>query len=329
MRRAGLLFTVCLTVTVLLPSMMIAQPKLATNGFVFLEIPATARQASMGEAYAALDVSDATAVFINPASLAYVPSVSFSGTYGDWFLDTNHQTASAAMRLRNYGVVGLSLIRMDLGEFHNTVLTDDPAFEGFQEVGTFDASAYAIGVSYAYQMTDRFAFGGTVRYVKESTGTFQHEDPDITKGEASNFLMELGTMYYTGFRSLRLATTAQNFGFNTEYFGDAFQPPIVYRMSMAMDFFDAPGSPAKLTTIVEAVHPTDLDEKIHIGSELMIRNLLTIRGGYKFQYDEESYSFGAGLKLSLAQNQNISIDYSYSDFGVFDNISRISVIASL
>jgi hypothetical protein len=304
-----------------------AQPQLGQTGFVFLRLPATAQQAALGEAYSALRVTDATALFTNPAAAALIPNISVTASYGEWIADMTHQTAAAAVRFGNYGVVGLSYIHMDYGDFDNTVLTDDPNYEGYMDAGKFDMGANVIGLTYAYQMTDRFSFGGTARYIKESTGTFQHADTDITTGDASNVLMEIGTFYNTGFGSLRLATIAQNFGFTSEYFGNSFQPPIVYRMGAAYDFFDAPGSPVKLTTTMEFVHPTDNEERIHVGGECSISNVFILRGGYKFAYDEASWSAGGGLRFPIGQF-NGGLDFSYSDFGVFGNISRATLVAS-
>jgi len=295
-----------------------------TAGFTFMEIPATARQAAMGDAYSAIGgVTDATAIFVNPAALGYVTGPTFSLSYGTWLVETNHQSAAFAYALGSAGNIGISFLRFDGGEMMGTV-TDNTQMTGYRETGNFNFGSIAIGPSYSLRMTDRFSFGLTVRYAREGVSNVS----GVERGSdfnATNFMAEVGTLYYTGFGSLRFATYVQSIGFDAKYVADPFQAPTVYRIGAGYDFFDRPDSPVKLTTVLEAIHPTDQTEKVMLGGELWIRNMVALRAGYKFGYDEEDFTAGLGIKFDVGGGKPIGIDFAYVNYGRFDPVTRVSL----
>ena len=299
-----------------------------TAGFTFMEIPATARQAALGDAYSALGgVNDASSIFINPAALGYVEGYAFNISYGTWFVETNHQAFSFAYGLGSAGAVGLSVLRFGAGDLIGTE-TDNTLQAGFRETGSFDFGAIAIGPSYAIRLTDRFSFGMTLRYVREGVSGINWADQG-SEFNASNFLAEVGTLYYTGFGSLRFATNIQSIGFDTRYQADNFQAPVVYRLGAAYDFFDSPDSPVKLTTLLEAIHPTDATERMLVGAELWVKNMVALRGGYKFDFDEEGFTAGAGIQFNLGGNRPLGLDFAYVDYGRLEQVTRLSLNVSL
>lgn len=295
-----------------------------TAGFTFLELPATAKQAALGDAYSALGViNDASSIFINPAALGYVEKASFSLSYGTWFVETNHQTAAFAYALGKMGTIGFSVIRFNGGDLEGTV-TDDTQLQGFRTTGNFNFGAFALGPSYSMRMTDRFSFGVSLRYAREGFSNIAWS----TRGSsfmASNYFAEVGTLYYTGFGSLRFATNIQSIGFDTHYIADPFQAPVVYRIGVGYDFFDKPDSPVKLTTVLEAIHPTDAVEKVMAGAELWMLNRIAFRGGYKFDYDEEGFTAGIGIKFNLGGGRPLGVDFAYVDYGRLESVTRFTL----
>lgn len=297
--------------------------RVGTAGFTFLEIPATARQAALADAYISVgDVSTADGLFMNPAFLGYVSGTSASISYGTWLADMNHQTASFAIGLGGAGSLGLSLIRLDAGELQGTTL-DNTTIQGWKSTGTFTAGSWALGPTYGLRMTDRFSFGATVRYVREAISNVK----EVGRGSdfsASNFLAEVGTLYYTGFGSLRFATCIQGVGFDAKFESDPFQAPVNYRLGAAYDFFDFPDSPAKLTVLFEAIHPSDSPEKVMAAGELWIKNIIALRSGYKFNYDEEGITAGIGLKFTIGEGRPVGVDFAYVDYGLLNSVTRFT-----
>ena len=77
--------------------------------------------------------------------------------------------------------------------------------------------------------------------------------------------------------------------------------PAQFRLGMAIDLLEGGESPHLLTLAVEGVHPNDGPEKVNLGLEYTVMGMLSARGGYRFNYDEEGLTLGAGLNLKPGQ----------------------------
>jgi len=277
--------------------------KAGTTGFGFLEIPVTARQMALGDAMVACRDRSSDAVFTNPAGLAYLGSRHcLSVSYGNWLIDMQHSSFSYGVQLGNVGNLGISAVVLDMGEMQRTVL-DASAPGGFRDDGQFGADALSLGLSYARMMTDRFAFGGNLKYVREQIDGYQ----------AENVLLDIGTIYYTGFSSLRLATNIQNFGLEGKFIGDDFKMPTTFYVGLAMELIGEPDSPQRLTVSVAAVHPSNYTERVNISCEYVLGGMLSLRGGYKFNYDEQSWTGGLGLDTDIHE-MPLGVSVGYNDY---------------
>lgn len=285
--------------------------KTATAGFTFLNVPATARTAALGEASISLTDLNSDAVFHNPGALGFSESTHFfAASYSPWFAEIKNYASSFLMKTRA-GVFGLGFIMMDYGDMPRTVISSGQKV--YDVIGTFNASSIALGVSYSKRLTDKFSFGVTVKYVNEKIDVYS----------ANNFLFDGGVIYKTGFGSLRIAALIQNFGTNSKFINDNFKMPATMRIGASGEIIGDYNSKYRLTLLVEAVHPNDADERINVGSELAWKETIILRAGYKFFYDEESYSFGFGLipKLSFP----VKLDISYSDYGKLEDVFRFTL----
>ena len=86
--------------------------------------------------------------------------------------DIAYTQASIAFRpssVRNLGVVGLSLVSVDYGQFIRTVRAGNE--DGFIETGTYSPTAMAVGLGYARSFGDRFSAGGNIKLVFQDFGT--------------------------------------------------------------------------------------------------------------------------------------------------------------
>lgn len=306
MKRTILLFIILLTVTGFSQQFR----KTATAGFVFLEIPVTARSAALGETSIALHDMNAEGIFSNPAIIGFTNTEhSFSTSYSPWFADIKNYAAAYTFNSA-FGVIGVSAILFDFGSMPRTVRSGTTVYE---TIGTFDASALAVGLSYSRRLTDRFSFGVTLKYVRESIDVY----------EATNFLFDGGVLYFTGLGSFRIAAAVQNFGVDAQYINDPFKMPVMMRLGMAGEIFGDMNSEYRVTVSAEAIHPSDGDEKLNVGLETSWNNMVTLRGGYKFFYDEETYSFGLGLNPGF--RFPVQFDVAYSDYGRLGNILRLTL----
>jgi len=100
--------------------------------------------------------------------------------------------------------------------------------------------------------------------------------------------------------------------------------PLTFKIGAAMDVLDLMGEHGNpLLIAIDAIHPRDYTERIHIGGEYWYNNMIALRAGYKFNYDEEGFSAGIGFQQTIA-GVALKLDYAYSDLGVFDAVSRFS-----
>jgi hypothetical protein len=287
----------------------------ATAGFVFLEIPMTARSAALSEATVALTDVGASGLFINPAAIGFMSGThSYSFSTAQWFADINHYGASYAIAT-DAGNFGISATVLDYGTMPLTVRIGGE--RSFAPIGTFSAQATAIGAVYSRALTDRFSFGVGFKYIDEK----------IYHYGASNIVFDGGIIYYTGFESLRLGASMVNFGTNAQFINDPFKMPTLLRIGFAGEVIGSMESDFRITAVAEALHPSDAPERLNAGVELCWNNMVSARGGYKFFYDEETFNFGIGLNGH--QLVPVEVDFALSNYGRLGNILRLTISGTL
>lgn len=285
--------------------------KTATAGFTFLEVPVTARYAALGEASVALSDLNSDGIFINPAALGFTNQThAFSSSYASWFADIKHYGMSYSYN-SGLGVFAAGIVMMDFGSMPRTVAGGGQKV--YNVIGTFNANSIAAAFGYSKMLTDRFSFGVVAKYVQEKI--------DIYK--ASNVLLDGGVLYYTGLGSLRIAASLQNFGTNAKFINDEFKMPIVFKLGAAAEVVGNKESDYRVTLITEASHPTDANERLNVGTEISWNEILTFRAGYKFFYDEETFSVGLGVNPKLTVPFNL--DFAFADYGRLGKILRLSL----
>jgi hypothetical protein len=285
--------------------------KTATAGFVFLEIPVSARTAGLGESSISLSNLNSTGLFINPASIGFTEmNHSFSASYSPWFAEIKHYASSYSYKTE-VGVFGVGIVALNYGSMPKTKKLSGQRV--YFVDGSFSSSALAVQLAYSRMLTDKFSYGISCKYVQETIDIYS----------AKNFLFDGGILYYTGLGSLRLAAVFQNFGVNAKFINDPFKMPSVIRLGLSAEVIGNKESEYSLTTLIEALHPNDGDEKVNVGLELSWMNMITLRGGYKFFYDEESYSVGIGFNPNLEIPSEM--DFALSDYGRLGRILRFTL----
>ncbi len=285
--------------------------KNATSGFVFLEIPVTARGSAMGEASVAIHDFSSDGMFINPAITGFNPRQhAFSTNYASWFADIGHFAASYAYNAP-FGVVGIGINYFDFGTMPRTIRV--PGQRVYEITGDFSANASALYFCYSKMLTDRFSFGVNLKYVNESIDVYS----------ANNLILDGGVLYFTGLGSLRIAAAMQNFGVDAKYRNDNFKMPTVMKLGAAAELYGDNSSEYRVTVALEAIHPNDGDERFTTGLDVGYKNLLSLWAGYKFLYDEETYSVGIGITPPVPLP--LSVGFSLADYGRLGTVTRFSL----
>jgi len=313
--------------------------KVGTSGAQFLKIGIGARAVAMSEAYVAV-ANDASAIFWNPAGLVLVEDNDLLLSHTVWVADIGLQAAAFAKTLEGIGTVGFSFSYLGSGEMDVTTVTDPQGTSG----ETFNYSDFMVGASYARWLTDKFAIGGNLKYVREDFGISNPlTGDDIT---AAAWGVDIGTLYFTGYKSLRMGMSIQNFGPElspngivkdySDYDPEAgeyvteeetnyrkYHMPMTFRVGLAMDLLDMEDH--FITACVEADHPNDNIERLNMGAEYWLMNMVAFRAGLMARHDSQTVSFGAGFKFDISDLGDVRIDYAYSDLGILDGVQRFSM----
>jgi long-subunit fatty acid transport protein len=282
----------------------------------------------MGDAFVA-SANNAEAMFWNPAGIAQVKNdYDIALGYNKWIFDIKHQYAGFVYNADKLGTFGLNMTYVDYGEIEGTRRSDsDP--NGYIETGTFTPKAYVVGLTYAKSISDKFSFGGNIKYVRQdlgsgyvATGT-STDTGKFVDNKLGQFALDFGILYFTGFKDLRLGVTITNLSLEKGFIKETFPLPIAMKIGLAMDvlrIFDV-DKIHKLTVEVDALHLRDYTERMHFGAEYTFDDKFFVRAGYKTNYDEDKFSAGFGVKVFDAAR----IDYSFSPFGRLDPVQRVSI----
>jgi len=300
--------------------------KVAQSGMQWLSIPVGARAAALGGAYTAV-ANDASSIFWNPAGVALSRGGNFFITQTKWIADINVNAAAISYDAGKFGYFSASFAGVDWGVFHGTRRSETSV--GFVETGEFSPTNWAAGLGYAQRVTDRFAIGGHLRYLHEKLGSTLEGTMDAgTNFTAKMNLLafDFGTIYYTGFKDLRLAMSLQNFSQEKKYRVAHFPLPLTFKFGIAMDVtrFWISESPHSIMLSVDAIHPRDYTERLNFGLEYGFKDMFFLRGGYKTNYDEEDFTVGGGLNYEIG-GLALGLDYSYLQFKHFDPVHMFAV----
>ncbi len=306
--------------------------KVGSAGAQFLKVGVGPRYEAMGNAAVAM-VDDIYAAYWNPAGLAEIENAAIGFTNVDYALDISLNYFAIGKYFEDVGTFALSATVLSMGDQEITTLDYQDGNGDY-----FTAASYTIGVSYARQFTNRFSFGGTIKYIGER----------IHNTNANGFALDFGTLLYTGYKSLRLGMSISNLGSEMKFSGtdldvnydgllgeggnegigaelktSSYSLPMIFRVGMAYDIDMGPKSILAISS--ELKHPNDNIQQGSIGAEFAYAQKFFLRAGYKLNYDEETLSLGGGIKTAISSTTRMFIDYSWQDFGRLSNTQRFSL----
>ena len=282
-----------------------------TAALTFLKIDVGAEATAIAGAAVAI-ANDASCLYWNPAAASQLPKVSLLISHIEWPVDIQYEYVGYVHHIPKIGSLGLSCGMLHMADMEITT--------EYNPTGTGEYFRYNdsfIALTYSLKMTDRFSFGVTGKYVGEYLD-------GLTMG---GWMIDLGTFYWTGFKNLRFAVSLVNFGPDLRPEGtylkktregdyitkqyESFSPPTTFRVGSAMDIFTS--EKYTLSTSFQINHPVDNAESAVLGFDFSLLKHLSLRGGYRINYDEEKLTFGAGFLLPIAGTE-IKLDYAYKNF---------------
>ncbi|MFZ1517463.1 MAG: PorV/PorQ family protein [Ignavibacteriaceae bacterium] len=333
MRKNSLVVvTLILTILLFSENSFSQNKKLGQAGLKFLSVSLDPRSSAMGDAVTSLS-SNSIAQLYNPASMSEMSSMSdFAFGTTRWIADINYIYGTIGLNPwdGDYGTFGISMVAVDYGELIGTVVASND--DGYIEVGTFKPTALALGIGYAKSLSEKFAIGGNIKYVRQSLGTaVTGLDPvgrqlvETNSVDALSF--DFGIIYHTGFKSLDFGMNVRNFSTEIRYDEDGFQLPLTFKIGVSMNMLDILEVDKEMHSFllaVDAAHPRDYPEQISIGGEYTFMNTFSMRAGYTSPTDEQEFSAGVGFKQKFTDFK-FAVDYSYTPFGIFQDVHRVSI----
>jgi len=182
------------------PNQSVDNIAFGTRAGEFLLIPVGARASAMGQAASAF-TDDATSLYWNPANAGFNSDrVNAHFSYYDYVLDTSYSWGGVTFPLSGGDwVVGLQVGGFSFDNEEETTV-EEPNGTG----STFSNSMFVGGLTAAFNVTDRFSFGATGKFVQES----------LADTEGTTFAVDLGTNFHTTVadRTLRASFAILNLG---------------------------------------------------------------------------------------------------------------------
>jgi len=276
-------------------------------------------------------------LYWNPAGIASAKETTTHFFHLPWIADISFNYAAVIIPIQNIGVLGISATSVTMNDMRvRTIIYPDGTGE------KFGANDIALGVSYGRRFTDSFSFGFNVKFIQQQ----------IYHMSASTIAIDIGSLFITRNRNIRIGMNVSNFGEKMHLEGqdtkitfdideeqtgnndriDAhldtwrWPLPLIFRVGISTDLIESGAH--VLSVSVDAVHPNDNVEYVNTGFEYAWREKVFMRAGRSTLFMEEAehgWSIGAGVSHKLYKNIEFKLDYVSRTFGVFGFISGFSL----
>lgn len=309
--------------------------KKAQVGFRFLENPISAEVMGRG-GVGIIGGSSANSIFWNPALLDWNENgIDVALNHTKSIADINYNSGAAAVKIGELGVIGLSIIAMDYGDFYGTVRAAND--KGYVETGTFSPTAFAAGIAFSKKVSDKFSYGVHLRYSKQNLGeayistgssfedsTFSLSTVEYDLGVLS---LDVGAFYDFLYKGITFGITLQNISPEIKYEVQKFPLPFAIGFGATVEptqIFLEENSNHRIIISVESRHARDFNARVKYGGEYRFVDRFIVRAGYQDNYDERDWTAGIGIKQNFA-GHTVRVDYAIESFGLFGNRHFMSI----
>jgi hypothetical protein len=302
------------------------------NTFEFLNLPNSARIASIGDNYLAAKDKDLTLTLTNPSLITSDMSNFLSFSFVDYFSDINY---GYAMYSHSFNRIGNFMGAMQFIDYGSFTYADETG----QTSGTFGASEYALNIGWGRPLDSSFTIGATLRGIYSSLETYN----------SYGLAVDVAGSYTSRSGNLTVSLIFRNIGTQLKSYYSSHPEPLPFEISAGMSnrlrhvpfrYFinyhhiekwdltyvdpNDPGIIDPLTGEVKSQNGiADFADKfmrhIVIGGELIPVKFLSLRIGYNYQRRQElkvyekpatvGISWGVGLKIS-----NFEFSYARSAY---------------
>lgn len=283
----------------------------------FMAIGVGGRALGLGGSYVAL-AGDASASYWNPAGLSRINYPDIMIMHDERFGSLmNYDFVSVALPYGKDGSVGLSVLRLGIDGIPDTRnawvdangngIFDDNNRPDYDKVSYFNASDWAIYVTYARRANAQLSYGANVKFIRR----------DLADASAMGIGFDIGILYspledlYLGANAQDITTTLVAWSTGRT---ELITPTLKVGGTYGFDLFSGRVSPTVDLDVrfenrryksAARLGPMSIDP--HIGLEFDYKETVALRIGYT---DVKQVTLGAGLHLS-----KVDVDYSFAKFG--------------
>lgn len=315
-----------------------------TQGMEELLVPVTPRTVALGNSLTSgLDnMSGVEALQSNPAGILTSTGTDAMFSRMDYVADIGVNYFGVSQRFGANGIA-LSLSSWDYGDIERTS-EDSPDVDPIAPQ-TYSPSAFAFGLTYSRQFTDRIGAGATLKALSRT----------IDDASSGGVAFDAGITYAVAESGLRFGVSLKNLGSELTFSGDGL------RRDVPTNGPNGPGTAAGEIDDLPAQLPSTLNfgaaytrqfagdvsvtglanfrsnsydlDQYSGGLELGYADLVYARGGFNLTAENDQdfwqgWNIGAGLNLQL-ESTSLRVDYAYRPAEVFGDVNMFSVAVGL
>jgi len=315
--------------------------KVGTTAANFLKLEVGARAVALAGVFTPV-TNDIYSLKWNPAGLAQIDYFGVAYSNIQLYAEMSQQFIGLVIPMGGQSSIGFSINYVDVGKIEKTTVYEPDGTDLF--FSNFDMD---IGLSYARALTDRITIGVTGRYIHEQ----------IWQEKATGFSSDIGIIFVPDVSGLKLGMSITNFGpamkmdkgplqtfisypeeemigagngnKNARYMVETAALPTSFQLGAAFDimgknnmFFN--NNSNRISLMVEINDGFDNYMRSKYGVEYEWNNILSLRGGYKENYDLATFSFGGGVKMPV-KGMNVRFDYAMAQYGDLGDIHVTSI----
>lgn len=292
-------------------SLPFARAQVGINAVPFLQIEPDSRAAGMGNTGVAV-ADNASAVFWNPAGLAFQKGTEVGITHSEWLPQFNadlfYDYLVGKYHVNEIGTFGAHITYLNLGE---QLRTDETGLEQ----GRFNSYEFAGGVSYGRELSKKWAFGTGVRFIYSSLAQGTVGGRSINPGSSvgvdlAGFYKSDNFMFLNRQTHLNLGMNLSNIGPGVHYTDDGRKDPLptILRIGWALTAnLDKKG----VNTLTIANDYSKVMARLDDKGEPKgaINSIFTSWGSYKHHNGQENVTLGLPQQLMIATG----IEYWYNN----------------
>ena len=247
--------------------------------------PESAAQGGTGE----FSSNDAYAFIINPSAGLFAKQRAISIAQNYWIFDTKLNSAGY-INTNGKNSFGVAYRYLDYGELENRTDTGEL-------IGEFHPMDLIFSLNFGYRFAPNHYAGINANVLYEKIDT----------ASSYGYTFDLGYIYLTLFRGLKLSAAIKNLGQTSAMENETIDLPISFELGVIQDYSI---SSVNFSSELKILKYIDDDEfKVALGTKIMLNRIFALKVGYKLNYDTSSFSTGFGINL-----KKISLDYAYVPF---------------